>query len=558
MAHPSRRYPMFMPALLLFLIGAAVLLSGFARWAIAAPPKTVNVMLLIDNSGSLWELGGVGSDPQLLRIQGAQLLIRLLGTDQDTLYRVGVIAFGSDAQLIAPLTPLTDEAAREALLKQIANPQPMGWTDINRALDLAYRQLFPNGASSTASRTAIVLFTDGKPETAETRQDEAVRTAYARDLEARIRRLAGQGVYIYFVLLANKATDQDPELQQHYRPMWNRLAQDLDTVFFFETRDALDLPVLYHDIAIRMQGGRPQPPIVETPVAGRMEKEVEIEENLYRVIFVVYKADPNLAVEVVRPDGRPLTSDDPRVRHAGGPYQEVWSIVYPTPGTWRIRLSGQGRVIVWKDVIPGPTPALIPSPTPTPTWTPTPSATPSPTPTATFTPTAIATPVAAVLPPAQREEQKPPSAPLRPWLRTGILLAGLLLVLFISRAVYLKWVRGQEAPLEGTLRLVAAPSGWHPSQHWILGEYHKGRLTVGGVGCDIALSGDEMPGAVELVGKWDEDGEVAVYVRPLRPDACRLNGVPLVEERPLWDGDEIGLGEYVIRYENFRRRRPLV
>ena len=67
---------------LLLLLGACVALGwGVAKWTEAAEELGLDVMLVIDQSGSLWELGGVGTDPELLRMEGARLFAAYLGVD---------------------------------------------------------------------------------------------------------------------------------------------------------------------------------------------------------------------------------------------------------------------------------------------------------------------------------------------------------------------------------------------------------------------------------------------------------------------------------------------
>ena len=104
--------------LALLLAMAALLLFGLLRRAAAgAPPsESLAVQLVIDNSNSMFDKGGVGTDPEQLRMAAARLFIEYLGIDDNRFHpSCGLIFFGSEAHQVAPLTPLADSAGRRSL-----------------------------------------------------------------------------------------------------------------------------------------------------------------------------------------------------------------------------------------------------------------------------------------------------------------------------------------------------------------------------------------------------------------------------------------------------------
>ncbi len=365
----------------------------------------LDVMLIVDNSNSMYEKNGVGSDPDLLRIEAARLFITYLGVDSSgPPHRLGVIFFGGQAQLVVPLTPLADDARRAEMFALIADPPRMGWTDPQAALDLAAETLHAGGGPATGR--AVVLLTDGKPErrTDPTPQEQATTIARLRETAGRF---AADGVPLFIILLQNEATDADPEIERVFVPLWQEMAQAHPRGHFYRARRSEDLLDIYHQIVVALTGRQTAGVVVQAQVQTETWEPVSIEPGLAQVTFVVRKSDPTLQVNILRPDGRPLAPADPDVQYGGQPGQsreEVWAVRDPSPGDWQVRINGRGTVTIWKDFYPAPS-------TPTPRPTATPTSTPSPAPTATPRPTATSTPIPTVgpLPPLTLLE---PTAPV--------------------------------------------------------------------------------------------------------------------------------------------------
>ena len=358
---------------LLVLVLLILLLVLAVDRAFGQAPAGDGVMLLIDNSNSMYDLGGVGSDPDLLRIEAARLFTAYLGVDADEAdHRLGVIFFGGEAELVVPLTPLRDDIRRAEIADLIAEPERMRWTDPNRALELAYQALFDDPALA-AHRPVVILLTDGKPQWSSrpTEEEIAAYVARTRELAARFHE---RGAAIFVILLANEATEADAEIARRYRPLWQEITDATPPGRFYQIHSADDLVSVYHDIVVALSGAQTEDPVVEAQVAELLRRPVTLEAGLARVTFVVYKSEPALTVTLLRPDGRRVGPTDPGVRRAGEGRHEVWAIAEPEPGTWTVLISGHGRVTVWKDYWLAPiTPTPLPSPTVTPMSTPTPA-----------------------------------------------------------------------------------------------------------------------------------------------------------------------------------------
>lgn len=391
---------------LLLLLGACVALGwGVAKWTEAAEEPGLDVMLLIDQSGSLWELGGVGTDPDLLRMEGARLFAATLGVDgaADS-YRLGAVYFGSQPRLVAPLTPLTGPGNdRAAILAALApDPQPMGWTDVNAALALAYQELFMSERAEPERLKALVLFTDGRPQT-EALTTPAATQAYLDALRKQIQAFTDQGTRVYAVLLGNAASDADPLTRDVYRPLWVGLAETSSGVTFYDARSSQDLAPIYHDIVAQLHRSSSQGMVLRETVQDALEATVDVAYGWQSATFVVHKSVPGLQVILVQPDGQIVSADAPGVRYSSqlDRRYETWSIDQPAAGQWRVQIAGRGAVAVWLDYHLSPaTPTASPTATPPPTATggatktasPTRTVTPSPSPTATATPLTLAAP----------------------------------------------------------------------------------------------------------------------------------------------------------------------
>jgi hypothetical protein len=118
----------------------------------------LDLVVVIDNSGSMMAPEYGQSDPQGLRYTATKLLIDLL-SDQD---RVAVVQFSDEAEPLQSQLTLVDTEQRRQQLKgsvDAASKHPPGETNYGKALG-AVNQLF--NAPST-NRRAVIFLTDGLP-----------------------------------------------------------------------------------------------------------------------------------------------------------------------------------------------------------------------------------------------------------------------------------------------------------------------------------------------------------------------------------------------------------
>lgn len=527
----------------LLLLGLSCGLGGWllASRAAAQTDRGYDVLLVLDHSTSMWNLGGIGSDPELLRVAAADLFLSYLGVDDPRRrHRAGVIHFGGKAYLAVPLTPL-DTTTRADMRAAIAQPTPIPWTDHLVALDLAAAEL--RTARITGRSQAIVLLTDGEP--AWEGATPTTVTAYRQRLRDHIAALGQEGVALFVVLLAGPATDA-ARLDALWTPFWREAVALTPRGALFEARRAEDLPGIYHQIGIGLTGGEVGRLLTDAVLA---EEEVRrhafaVAEGTARLTLVAWKSDPALRLTVHSPDGAALTPDGRGVRLGGQPgqsHEEIWTVERPVPGIWSLTLAGQGRVMVWLDVEALP-------PTPTPTVTPTPTLTPTSTPTASPTPT----PAIPVVPTPTTTPTPPPPNP-SPSPRGPLGIA--LLALFLVGGWWWRRRRPRGPFLEGILVPLEAPSGSslpprldlgaHPRPVFILGSERRSDLTLPG-----------WPGRATLQAAAQNDDMAVVLT--MADGELSVNG-QTVSERTLHHGDILTLptptGVYRLRFEHLADAR---
>lgn len=116
----------------------------------------ISATILLDNSGSMKK-----NDPQDLRFSGLRLFISLLDVGD----QVGVISFATDSTALTEgLLTIQNNQDKRRLLDRLDNPPAEGYTDLETAFRLASQMQEQSGAN--VCQLAIVLLTDGKPETA--------------------------------------------------------------------------------------------------------------------------------------------------------------------------------------------------------------------------------------------------------------------------------------------------------------------------------------------------------------------------------------------------------
>ena len=134
---------------LLFVVGLA--LEALYHINIGGAKPVKDIVLVIDNSGSMTE-----TDPNQDRYSAAKRLIQKLDSDN----QLAVLVFHDQVEVIQPFTAVNNQAAKDEITAKIdALKQTDGGTNIALSLDEAMKKIQAKG---TAQRgTMVILLSDG-------------------------------------------------------------------------------------------------------------------------------------------------------------------------------------------------------------------------------------------------------------------------------------------------------------------------------------------------------------------------------------------------------------
>lgn len=529
-----------------------------------------DIVLVSDQSVSMWDCDGVGSDPDLLRVEAVHLFVNYLGADSSNQrFRLGLIHFGGEARQMAPLTSISTEAMRSQLAAVAADPQPIPWTDPLKALRLAREMLKTTG--HPGGKRVIVLLTDGEPAW----PNDAPTNAglYKASLRGLAQEMALDKTTLYVVQLTNPNTSCSQRMLTEWFDVWQEVVAVAGDGALQTATKAADLLPIYHtivrDLIVRDTGSVAQSqPLVESQALVERQPftvAVAVDAPLTSMTLVVLKQHPETEVSVWGPMEETARNSATSVTVTGdGGKQEVWRITAPRQGIWQVVLRGQGEVTVWQDrIAPLPTPTPLPTATHTPTEVPTATntatATPTDTPTATstMTPTPTATPTDAPTATATNTDAPPATATITPteappvvvehsqapwWgmLWGGVLIVGLVAIGSVAAATR------QSARLSGELTPVRTPDATKIGGEMITGDLSRMRRLV---------LGAKGKGQWRLA-RWNGNahleaaGHGQTRIVPTDSGTVLLNDTPLFRPAILHDGDHLTFGEYRFRYDN--------
>lgn len=246
----SQGVKLFLRVLLTFFTLSVLIPCGEARSQAEDMLKPIDMMLVLDNSCSMFPQDQIvpgcevwGNDPDFLRIDGVELFVARLGfsEENETEYQAGVVGLGETAKLIAPLQPVS--SARDTIARLVANPEPELGTNIIEALQMAYRELRTSPNRRPTNLPSVVLMTDGSPYPRAGQSDQ--------EIERLVN--ANPDIPLFIMLL------QDPNDTQYerYVRFWEQMQARYDHVFTYRIRDRGQIEETYNEVVAQLQNTIP-------------------------------------------------------------------------------------------------------------------------------------------------------------------------------------------------------------------------------------------------------------------------------------------------------------
>jgi len=313
------------------------------------PPPQVDVVLLLDQSGSMF--GPNGTDPNGVRAEAAKYLVANISekSAEDAPNRVAVLDFGDKpAREGVSLTVVTAYQGVDALTKRIAT-QNMGSTNVIDALRAAHRSLKGSASYTAGRRPRIVLFTDGKPEDNRNLQ----LATYFEEIKQFIRSTLQPNDCKLYVI----AVDEKGNLWDECAPYWLGILGK-DHVVRIHNVD--ELRGTFNSVVNSIFGI----PRVRPEIITRGRKSFDIPPCLDRLEFHIFPSTPHVTLRIRRPDNSFVAPDkDQNVRRRKFPGYEIISVYDPAPGTWRYEMvKGKGVVEIYRNEVPLSMKLLLPKP----------------------------------------------------------------------------------------------------------------------------------------------------------------------------------------------------
>lgn len=270
--------------------------------------SNVTVSLIVDATGSMQD-----NDPYGLRKEAAKTFIDTVNIGD----RLAVVAFNTLAYHLGPLRTIEDGSDRLALKNAVNQIGSSGYTDLNVGLNAGFDELL---SDNTDNRKAAVFLTDGLQEGSGPYNYQSHMQYAARDWP------------IYSVGLGDNL---DLDLLQE-------IAQDTGGTFT-HLEQANDLQGLYFELAqaINQQAAALNQNFRLMQFSTQLVP-VSIQPNQMTATFFTAWAGSDVSTSLLSPNGRLITpsSDASDIYHVKGATYEIFTVAYPTAGTWTMQVYG--------------------------------------------------------------------------------------------------------------------------------------------------------------------------------------------------------------------------
>lgn len=307
------------------VIALLLIATQFAATAIAAtgkadPDKKLDVILVMDSSGSMKK-----NDPQGMRKPAAKLFVSLLGKGD----RASIVSFSDNGYPVAFLTPVKGEANQTRLFGAIEKISTKGVsTNLQGAIEGAQRVL--KRTPPEDRQRIIILMTDGKMDMGDTAQTD---TLTRQLLDETLPTLKQQNIEIHTIAFT----------AQSDQTLLKQIADKTGGTFNIANSDKE-----LHDVYTTIFEQNKSPNML--PFNG---EKFSIDNAIKEVTIVGSKDSADTVLSLLTPDGRMITAEDQdkKIKWFTAQQFDLITITNPDHGEWQIKAStGKNKAYVITDL----------------------------------------------------------------------------------------------------------------------------------------------------------------------------------------------------------------
>lgn len=311
-------------ALLAVMLVASLLCSGSAYALDAGDVSRMNVMLVIDGSGSLTMSGGTDVDGN--RYHAIDLFLALLTNSGNN---VGAIVFNHETRLNAPIAPINGKADKVALSQKVKDAGAGGDTNTGAAL-LAAVDACNAATAQNGLKSVILLFSDGNINMDYNGGAEAVALSLENQ-ETAINNAQTAQIPIHTICLNDNSYSHPEEMEQISQRTggsYSSVSSSRDLAVAFENFYKLIFPGASNEISQ-----------TTFPADGKLNFDIQIPTYGAEEVNIIVNTTALTGREITAPGGVLDATAIEDNTMTGGPYA-VTKLVDPEKGLWNVSLTG--------------------------------------------------------------------------------------------------------------------------------------------------------------------------------------------------------------------------
>ncbi len=310
--------------------------------SVADKGNPTDIVLILDQSGSMnGTPQSPPTDPNKIRIEASKYLINSVARRSKT--RIGIVSFGSEAQVDSPLVALNSPTEVETLCGKLA-ARNMGNSSFVAALAAAMK-LFKEGTTfQQGIKPVMIIFTDGAPDDGRKRP----QLAYFDEISALVNKeMVPERCDLYVV-----GVDDTGKNWSKSQADWQRMLGEEKVLTITDMNQ------------LRQAFNHIMHPEMRVDNVTSKGAEFYVPPYLDSIELHVFPTTPGLELIVQRPNGATVApGKDPDVQTEQLEGYQILTVCKPAVGKWQYRVAqGDGTIEVYRNPIPIQVQVISPHP----------------------------------------------------------------------------------------------------------------------------------------------------------------------------------------------------